>query len=116
MAQSTYTWQINAMDSYPSHNGQSDVVFTVHWGCVGANTANANVSSYIYSTQSVVYEANTPFTPYANLTSNLVSGWVQSAMGPDSVNAVYAALDTRNDNIINPTQVMLPLPWNSANT
>jgi len=108
-----YNWTIAALDCYPTSNGQTDVVFTAHWRCDGNDGTTANTGS-VYNTIPLVYEAGTPFTPYANLTANLVVSWVQSAMGANSVEAVYSSIDSQIANKKNPPVVTPPLPWNVA--
>lgn len=104
----TYSWQINALDSYPEADGHTDVVFTVHWTRLGTDGEHT-VS--VYGTQAVTLDAEAPFTPYADLTQAQVEGWLDSAMGAEQIAAMDASLDQQIENIINPPVVTLPLPW-----
>jgi len=102
----TITWTVTAMDCYPQAEGQTDVVFTVHWTCSGVqDTYNGSV----YSTCAVTYQQGTPYTPYANLTQDQVLGWIWSS-GVDQA-ATEAAVQQQIDNQINPPVVTPPLPW-----
>jgi hypothetical protein len=104
----TITWTITAMDAYPQAEGQTDVVFTVHWTCAGVqDTYNASV----YSTCGVTYSAGTPYTPYAQLTQDQVLGWIWAG-GVDKT-ATEAAVQAQIDNLINPPVVQPPLPWSA---
>jgi hypothetical protein len=101
-----FNWEISQLNCYPQADGQTDVVFTVHWTCSGTDgTYNGSV----YSTCSVTYEAGTPYTPYADLTQDIVLGWIW-ASGVDK-DSTEAAVQTQIDNQINPPVVSPPLPW-----
>ena len=68
----TITWTVTAMDCYPQEDGNTDVVFTVHWTCSGTDgTYNGSV----YSTCAVPTPTGS-FTPYADLTQEQVLGWI----------------------------------------
>ena len=102
----TTTWTVTAMDCYPQEDGNTDVVFTVHWTCAGTDgTYNASV----YSTCSVPTPTGSSFTPYADLTQEQVLGWIW-ANGVDQ-SATEAAVDQQIQAQINPPVVTPPLPW-----
>lgn len=105
----TITWAVSQMDCYPQAEGETDVVFTVHWNCSGVD---GEYSGYVYSTQAVAYTAGTPYTPYADLTQDQVLGWIWSS-GVDK-DATEAAVQQQIDNQINPPVVTPPLPWAAA--
>ena len=101
----TFTWTVTALNCYPQADGQTDVVFTVHWTLSGTDgTYNGSV----YSTCSVPAPEGT-FTPYDQLTQDQVLGWIW-ANGVDKDSA-EAAVQQQIDNQINPPVVTPPLPW-----
>ena len=105
----TITWSVTAMDAYPQAEGQTDVVFTVHWTCAGVqDTYQASV----YSTCGVTYSSGTPYTPYAQLTQDQVLGWIW-ASGVDKA-ATEAAVQQQINNQIDPPVVTPKLPWITA--
>jgi hypothetical protein len=105
----TITWSVTAMDAYPQAEGQTNVVFTVHWTCAGVqDTYQASV----YSTCGVTYSSGTPYTPYAQLTQEQVLGWVW-ANGVDK-EVTETAVQQQIDNQINPPVVTPKLPWITA--
>lgn len=105
----TITWTVTAMDCYPQADGETDVVFTVHWTCSGVQTeGETTYSGSVYSTTSVPAPSGS-FTPYADLTQNQVLGWVW-ANGVDKA-ATEDAVQQQIDNQINPPVVTPPLPW-----
>jgi len=105
----TITWSVTAMDAYPQAEGQTDVVFTVHWTCAGVQDT---YTASVYSTCSVTYTAGSPYTPYAQLTQDQVLGWIWAG-GVDKANT-EAAVNLQIANLINPPVVQPPLPWVTA--
>jgi len=105
-----FAWIIEQMDCYPQAEGQTDVVFTVHWR-VNATDGTYNATSY--GTVGVTYDAGTPYTPYVDLTQAQVIGWVQGSMGPEEVASIEAGLATNIANQVNPPVVTPPLPWSA---
>ena len=100
-----FTWTVTQLNCYPQAEGQTDVVFTVHWQLTGTDgTYNGSV----YSTCSVPAPTGT-FTPYADLTQEQVLGWIW-ANGVDQASA-EAAVQTQIDNQINPPVTSPALPW-----
>ena len=101
-----FNWQIEQLNCYPQAEGQTDVVFTVHWRLTGTD---GTYSGTVYSTCGVTYVAGEPYTPYADLTQDQVLGWIW-ASGVDKDSA-EAAVQTQIDNQINPPVVSPQLPW-----
>lgn len=99
------TWKISQMDCYPQAEGQTDVVFTVHWNCTGIQDT---YSASIYNTCSLPAPTG-PFTPYADLTQEQVLSWIW-ANGVDK-ETVEAAVQSQINSQITPTVVSPPLPW-----
>ena len=108
----TFNWIVTAMDCYPQAEGETDVVFIVHWTCAGTQVENGTTyNSSVYSTCGVTYVAGTPYTPYADLTQDQVLGWIW-ANGVDQT-ATEAAVQQQINNLINPPVVQPPLPWSA---
>jgi hypothetical protein len=101
------------MDAYPEFDGETDVVFTVHWTLNGTSDVisplGAPYTGYVYGSVGVTVNPDEPFTPYADLTQDQVLGWVWSS-GVDK-DAQEANVASQIENQINPTVVMPPLPW-----
>jgi hypothetical protein len=104
----TSTWVIQQMDCYPQAEGQTDVVFNVHWR-VNATDGTYNATSY--GSVGVTYAAGSPYTPYDQLTQAQVVGWVQGSMGPEQVASIEASLVKDIEDQINPPIVTPSLPW-----
>ena len=104
----TNTWAVQQMDCYPEEDGETDVVFTVHWTLTATD---GTYQGYVYGSQGVSIDPDVPFTPYADLTEAQVIGWVQDAMGPEQVASLEANVAQQIANQINPPVVTPPLPW-----
>ena len=107
---STIVWNISAMNCYPQAEGQTNVVFTVHWQCSGTQVQDGKTySGSVYSTCGVTYAAGSSYIPYANLTKEDVLGWIW-ASGVDK-DATEAAVQQQIDTAINPPVITPTLPW-----
>ena len=105
-----YTWDVSTVDTYPTHNSQSDVVYNVHWRLTAEDDANQdadgnNWTASSYGTQALDTTDITDFTAFADLTSSDVQGWVEAAMGADAVADLKAGLDAQISLKITPTSV-----------
>ena len=105
----TYTWDCKTVDVYPKHDNESDVVYNVHWRLNAvSDQQDAEGNDYtasVYGTHSVNADDITNFVPFADLTNDLVTGWVTDGMGEDEVDNLKSGLDNDIDNQINPTSV-----------
>lgn len=104
----TNTWSVVQMDCYPEADGETDVVFTVHWTLTGTD---GTYTGSVYGSQGVAVDAAAPFTPYADLTQDQVIGWVQDAMGAEQVTAYEDNVAQQIADQINPSVVTPDLPW-----
>jgi len=104
----TNTWSVVQMDAYPEYEGETDVVFTVHWTL---NGTDGTYNGSVYGSVGVTLDPDAPFVPYASLTQAQVVGWVQDALGEEQVLSYEANVAQQIDNQINPPVVTPPLPW-----
>lgn len=102
------TWVIEQMNCYFAHEGQTNVVFNVHWR---VNAADGTYTATSYGTVGVTYNSETPFTPHADLTEAQVVGWVQSAMGAEQAAAIEFNLAKSIADQMDPPVVSPALPW-----
>lgn len=104
-----YAWSITAMDCIPDVDGKTDYVVVAHWTCTGTDGA---FSGSVYNTATFVVDPQkSDYVPYADLTEEMVVGWVQETLGTDTVEAVYRSIDTQIEGQVNPPIVTPPLPW-----
>ena len=105
-----YTWDVSTVDTYPTHNSQSDVVYNVHWRLTATDDTNQdsdgnNWTATSYGSQAVDTSDLSSFTAFADLTASDVQGWVEAALGADEVTAMKAALDAQIAEKVTPTSV-----------
>ena len=105
-----YTWDVSTVDTYPTLDGNADVVYNVHWRLNAEDDANQdadgnNWTASSYGTQALDTTDITDFTAFADLTSSDVQGWVEAAMGADAVADLKAGLDAQISLKITPTSV-----------
>ena len=105
----TYTWNCKTVDTYPTHDSHSDVVYNVHWRLNAESdqqdAEGNNYSASVYGTHSVNADDISSFIPFADLTNDVVTGWVTTGMGDDEVANLKSGLDSNIDSQINPTSV-----------
>ena len=103
----TYTWDCKTVDVYPTHESHSDVVYNVHWRLNAESDQQDadgnNYSASVYGTHSVNADDIANFIPFADLTNDVVTGWVTTGMGDDEVANLKSGLDSDIDSQINPT-------------
>ena len=99
----TFEWRIANMEHYTADG----VVFTVHY-TISANDGTYSSSAY----GSIGLEKPDPsaMVPYANLTEELVVGWVKQNFGDEKVEEIEAALQQQLDQQHAPTTAP-GLPW-----
>jgi len=98
----TYTWSISNME----HEISDGAVITAHWYCLGTD-ADGN-SARSYGTTSYTPDPSAAgFIPYADLTEEIVLGWVHGSVDKD---ATEAAIASKIDAIANPTTAA-GTPW-----
>ena len=105
-----YTWDVNTCDTYPTKDSKSDVVYNVHWRLTATDDTNKdsegnNWTATTYGSQSVDTSDLASFIEWSSLKASDVQGWVETAMGSDTVTAMKTALDEQIAEKITPTSV-----------
>ena len=105
-----YTWNVSTVDTYPTLDGNNDVVYSVHWRLTAEDDANQdadgnNWTATSYGTQSVDTSDLSSFTAFADLSASDVQGWVETAMGSSTVTDTKSGLDESIASLITPTSV-----------
>jgi hypothetical protein len=99
----TVTWKIAQLERETSDG----FVFVGHY------TVDANDGTYsagAYGSQGFERPAEDALIPFADLTEEIVVGWVQNALGDEKVAEVEAALQGQLDEQRNPTKAA-GVPW-----
>ena len=105
-----YTWDVSTVDTYPTKDSKSDVVYNVHWRLTATDDTNKdsdgnNWTATSYGSQGVNTSDLSSFIAFADLKASDVQGWVEAALGADEVTALKAGLDAQIAELITPTSV-----------
>ncbi len=108
----TITWKVGTLECYPTYQQEKDVVFTVHWDCLGSETVNGiTYNGRVYGSTGVTYHSGSDFTPYELLQEPQVIQWVWDSIGEEQKINFQNSVQNQINNQINPPVVILPLPW-----
>lgn len=106
----TNTWTVAALECYPEHEGQPNVVFTAHWRLSGTDGEHA---AGVYGSQGLTLDPEAEFVAFDDLTEEAVIGWVKDAMGTEAVEAHEANVAAQIGILANPPVIRPALPWNA---
>lgn len=105
-----YTWKVTKLFTQ-TIDGKEDYVVIAYYDVFGTDgTYEASLTSNIaqFSTEDV-----TEFIPYADLTEEIVLGWIKETLGENGIISIESCIQGQIDSQINPpsTPVDTPLPF-----
>ena len=105
-----YAWDVSTVDTYPTKDSNSDVVYNVHWRLRATDDTNTdsdgnNWTAEVYGSQGLDTDSISSFVAFADLDAAKVQSWVEAALGADEVTAMKAGLDAQIAEKITPTSV-----------
>jgi len=115
-----FTWVISQLDSIPSLDGMDKVISTIHWRAQKTHSeiifnpetetsSKQNIFTVdSYGALSVDAPHEASFTPYDEVTKEMVEGWLSAGLDTE---AIEANLDAQIENFLNPKIIAYPLPW-----
>ena len=115
-----FNWVISQLDSIPSIDGMDKVISTIHYRAqkvysetiFDAETETSSdkdlFTADTYGALSVPAPHEASFTPYDEVTKEMVEGWLTEGLDCE---AIEANLDAQIQNFLNPPIVAYPLPW-----
>ena len=106
----SYAWDVKTVDTYPTKDSKSDVVYNVHWRLIATDDTNNDaegnsLTATVYGSQSLDTSDLSSFTEFADLTVSDVQGWVETALTADTVNDMKDSLDSTIEELVTPTSV-----------
>ena len=106
----SYAWDVSTVDTYPTKDSNSDVIYNVHWRLTATDGTNKdsdgnNWTSDCYGTQILDTESISSFVAFGSVNAAKVQGWVEAALTADKVTALKAGLDADIALKITPTSV-----------
>jgi hypothetical protein len=115
----SYLWNCTRVDVYPVEDENPDVVYNVHWNLLGASNEDLMPNGQPYQastvgTQMLDTSTITEFIPFEDLTDEIVTDWVITAMGSEAVEALELGIFNMIEEQISPTSISLiigqPIP------
>ncbi len=109
----TYDWNCKTVDIHPQAEGQTNVVYNVHWIVTGvSDKLDYNLNHYSANnigTQVVALDPEGGFIPFEDLTNEIIVGWTKDAMGADQVQAIEDSIASQIAELENPTSVTITI-------
>lgn len=100
-----FNWVISQLDSIPSLDGMHKVISVIHYR---AQKKHEEFTADTYGSLSVPAPHEASFTPYDEVTKEMVEGWLEESLDCE---AIEANLDAQIENFLNPPIVAYELPW-----
>ena len=105
-----YVWDVSTVDTYPTKDSNSDVVYNVHWRLTATDGTNKDSegeywTADVYGSQGLDTDSISSFTAFGSLDAAKVQGWVEAALTADKVTEMKAGLDAQIAEKITPTSV-----------
>jgi hypothetical protein len=106
----SYAWDVKTVDTYPTKDSKSDVVYNVHWRLTATDDTNNDeegnlLTATVYGSQGLDTSDLSSFTEFADLTASDVQGWVEAALTTDTVTEMKTSLDAQIAEKVTPTSV-----------
>ena len=94
----SYAWDVSTVDTYPTKDSNSDVVYNVHWRLTATDDANNDAdgnpqTAGVYGSEGLDTDSISSFTAFGSLDAATVQGWVEAALTADTVAEMKASLD-----------------------
>ena len=105
-----YAWDVSTVDTYPTKDSNSDVVYNVHWRLTATDDTNKDSDGNywvadVYGSQGLDTDSISSFVAFGSLDAAKVQSWVEAALTSDTVTAMKASLDAQIAEKITPTSV-----------
>ena len=108
----TFNWVISQLDSIPSLDGMDKVISVIHYRAQKQYEEDVvHFTADTYGALSVEAPHEASFTPYDEVTKEMVEGWLEAGLDCE---AIEANLDAQIENFLNPPIVAYPLPWSDS--
>ena len=106
----SYTWDVSTVDTYPTKDSKADVIYNVHWRLTGTDDTNkdsegAYQTATSYGVQGLDTSDLSSFKAFESVAKSDVQGWVETALGSDTVAEIKANIDAQIAEKVTPTSV-----------
>ena len=111
----SYLWNVTSMSTIEASPTETHFVVTANYEVIGTEDVNGTIyTSSINNTAFFELDPNKPdYIPYADLTNDIVVGWIKEQLGVDAVANYEESIAGQIELQINPpvTPQPTPLPW-----
>ena len=106
-----FNWVISQLDSIPSLDEMDKVISVIHYRAQKQYEEDViHFTADTYGALSVDAPHEASFTPYDEVTKEMVEGWLESSLDCE---AIEDNLDAQIQNFLNPPIVAYALPWSN---
>tara|TARA_R100000781_G_scaffold55254_1_gene35990 strand:- start:12571 stop:12915 length:345 start_codon:yes stop_codon:yes gene_type:complete len=109
----TYTWDCKTVNAYIEKDGNSDVIYCIHYRLTAASDQKDKNDNFYSATSIGTCQINTDdikdFIPFKDITNTWATTQTEESLGEDQVKAIKDTLDRQIENLINPTEVTLQI-------
>tara|TARA_R110001599_G_scaffold345552_2_gene570077 strand:+ start:201 stop:539 length:339 start_codon:yes stop_codon:yes gene_type:complete len=108
-----YNWNCKTVDAYPQVDGNTNIVYNVHWIVTGVSdqvdaegnpyTAK-NIGTQVLNTSDI-----TDFIPFDQLTNEKITEWTKAAISNEGVANIESNIKSVIDSLVTPTSVTLEI-------
>ena len=109
----TYDWNCRKVDARPLENEEVNVVYNIHWVVTGTsnqvNSSGVHYTSTCIGSQVVAYNPEEDFVAFTDLTNDIVTGWVRSALGEEKIASIEINIENKINNLTTPESVTLTI-------
>ena len=102
-----YAWDVSTVDTYPTKDSNSDVVYNVHWRFFAKDDSEVPYIANEYGVYSVEYDKSN-FITYSKLKKEDVVGWLEAGLDIDQMKK---NLDNEIESKKNPVENHLNPNW-----
>lgn len=107
-----FNWVISQLDSIPSLDGMDKVISVIHYRAQKQHEEDViHFTADTYGAISLEAPHEASFTPYDEVTKEMIEGWLESSLDCE---AIEANLDAQIENFLNPPLVAYALPWSDS--
>lgn len=109
----TYNWNCKTVDVYLQSQGETNVVYNVHWIVTGVSEElDVNEKPYLATsigTQKVLIDPDTDFIAFEDLTNEIVVEWTKNAIGEEQLQKIEEDIAYKIDELVNPTSITMTI-------
>jgi hypothetical protein len=109
----TYEWNCRTVDVYPQNEGETNVVYNVHWAVVGisqeADNESLPITAFANGTQLISVNTEVEFIPFEDLTNEIVVEWTKNAMDEEQIQSIEDVIASKIAELKNPISITMTI-------